>query len=142
MAALIMVQINLALQIATMALLVVSIVLKRKSKLFADGTAMLVAVILNTVSFLLIMGPSLLNLEQFVVEQPLDRLSMVALAHAAFGSVAEILGIWIVASWHLQASTQNCTGKKKLMRVTFLLWEIALILGVLFYVLLNTAILG
>jgi len=142
MGALIVAQANLAFQIAIMALLVVSMALKRKGKLFAHGTTMLVAVILNTASFFLVMGPSLLNLEQLVVDQPLDRLSMVTLAHAAFGSVAEILGIWIVASWHLQTSTQNCAGKKKLMRLTFLLWEIALVVGVLLYILLNTTILG
>jgi uncharacterized membrane protein YozB (DUF420 family) len=142
MAALIIVQINLVFQFAMLALLGLGMVLKRRKKLFAHGSTMLVALILNAFSFLLVMGPSLLNLEQLLVEQPLDRLSMVTMAHAAFGSAAEILGIWVVASWHLQASTRNCAGKKKLMRVTFLLWGISLIMGVLLYMLLNTAILG
>jgi uncharacterized membrane protein YozB (DUF420 family) len=142
MAALIIVQINLVFQFAMLALLGLGMVLKRRKKLFAHGTTMLVALILNTFSFLLVMGPSLLNLEQLLVEQPLDRLSMVTMTHATFGSAAEILGIWVVASWHLQTSIRNCAGKKKLMRVTFLLWGISLIMGVLLYMLLNTAILG
>jgi uncharacterized membrane protein YozB (DUF420 family) len=60
----------------------------------------------------------------------------VTLVHAGLGGTALVLGVFLVASWHLQASTQNCMRRKKMMRLTFVLWVLALILGILLYTLL------
>jgi uncharacterized membrane protein YozB (DUF420 family) len=130
-------QINLAFQIIIIALVLGSLALRRKHKLFFHGLTMLVAVILNVVSFLLVMLPSLLGL-QIIRVQPTHIVSLVTLAHGTLGLIAMILGIWLVGSWHLQSSIQGCSRKKKMMRLTRALWLIALFLGVLLYMYLYT----
>ncbi len=132
---------NLVLQIVLVALLVASLVFKKRRNYFLHGSTMMIAAILNAFSFILVMGPSLFDLGQFVVSYPLDRLSMVAMAHGILGAMAEVLAIWVLASWRLRSSTKYCARKRKSMQVTLVLWLIALFSGILFYVLLHTALL-
>ena len=126
-------QINLGLQVFLVFLLLASFVLKKRGRFFLHGGSMLVAVILNAVSFVLVMGPSLRDKRTLIADFPLSRLPMVIVVHAILGSIAEILGIWVVVSWRLRSGTQHCARKRKLMRVTFVLWLIALLLGILAY---------
>ena len=93
---------------------------------------MLVGVILNVISFLLVMGPSLLGFEIIRI-QPLHEYSLITLTHAAIGGIALILGAITVISWRLQSSTKNCVKMKRLMKPTIILWTIALVLGILLY---------
>jgi len=130
-------QINLSLQIATLVILFASLILKRKRKYFAHGATMLTAVILNALSFLLVMMPSLSTLE-ILKTQPLHWFSLATLAHAGLGTITIILSLWIVAAWHLQSSNQNCIKKRKLMRLTMILWLLVFLLGFLLYAILNT----
>ena len=127
---------NLVFQIIILALLIASFVLNKKRKYFLHGSMMMIAAILNAFSFILVMGPSLLNLGQFVVNYPLSRLSVVAMMHGIFGAIAEILAIWVVISWRLRSSTKYCVRKRKIMQVTLVLWLIVMFLGVLLYALL------
>lgn len=69
-----------------------------------------------------------------------DVVSLVIFAHATLGVTTMILGLWLVGSWHLQSSVQNCAAKKKVMRLTVVLWLVALLLGVLLYVYLYTSL--
>jgi uncharacterized membrane protein YozB (DUF420 family) len=135
-------QINLVFQIVILAIISMSFALKRMHKYFLHGITMLIGVVFNTFSFLLVMGPSLLNFREFILANTLNRISLVTLAHSVLGGVAEILAVVLVASWHLQSSTKGCMGKKKVMRITFILWVIALALGILLYVLTYTSILS
>jgi hypothetical protein len=102
---------------------------------------MLIAVVLNAFSFVLVMGPTFLRSGPTLRANPLNRLSLVTLGHAGAGSLAEILGIWVVASWRLRSSTGKCVGKKKVMLAIALLWLTAILLGILLYVLLYTTML-
>jgi len=132
-------QINLGLQIIILALLFASLALKRKRKYFAHGATMLTAVILNALSFLLVMMPSLSTLE-ILKTQPLHWFSLATLAHAGLGAITIILGAWIVAAWHLQQSNQNCIRRKRLMRLTWVLWVIVFFLGFVLYTVLYTSL--
>jgi len=132
-------QINLSLQIATLIILFASLTLKRKRKYFAHGATMLTAVILNALSFLLVMMPSLSTLE-ILKTQPLHWFSLATLAHAGLGAITIILGAWIVAAWHLQQSNQNCIRKKRLMRLTLMLWVTVFFLGFVLYTVLYTSL--
>jgi uncharacterized membrane protein YozB (DUF420 family) len=129
-------QINLALQFTIAAILLLGFGLKKRNKFFSHGTVMLVAVILNALSIMLVMGPSLLGRVQFVEDYPLGKLSLAILGHAILGSGVEALGIWIVASWHLRSAVQSCVGKKKIMRWTLAAWFATLSLGVALYILI------
>jgi uncharacterized membrane protein YozB (DUF420 family) len=128
-------QANLGLQVLTLVILLVGFMLKQRRKYFLHGVLMLVAVIMNALSFFLIMGPSLFSMREFVADYTLDRLSIVTVVHVAFGATAEILAAAIVVLWHLQKSTQACVRRKRLMKVTLILWVLALLLGILFYAL-------
>jgi uncharacterized membrane protein YozB (DUF420 family) len=83
------------------------------------------------------MWPTFSGLRSFIVGDALDRLSLITVAHASFGTLAEILAIWIIASWRLRPSIQQCTKNRKMMRVTLVLWLLAIFLGILLYALLN-----
>jgi uncharacterized membrane protein YozB (DUF420 family) len=95
---------------------------------------MLAAVILNLFSFALIMLPSLLRME-IIITHPLHAVSITTLIHSSLGLAVIILGIWLVASWHLQ-SLKNCFKNKRLMRLTSVLWLVVLLMGFLLYYLL------
>jgi uncharacterized membrane protein YozB (DUF420 family) len=130
-------QINLAFQIMILVILFVTLALWQKHKNFLHGLTMLIAVVLNIASFLVIMLPSLLSVG---IPQLSDVVSLVIFAHATLGVTTMILGLWLVGSWHLQSSIQNCAAKKKVMRLTAVLWLVALLLGVLLYVYLYTSL--
>ena len=128
-------QVNLGLQITILTIILIGYILKRKAKFFLHGTSMLVGVVLNLISFLLVMGPSLFSFE-IIRTQPLNEVSLIALTHGIIGGTALVSGALIVASWHLQSSTKNCVKRKKLMRMTIVLWTIALVLGIWLYTIL------
>jgi uncharacterized membrane protein YozB (DUF420 family) len=130
-------QINLAFQIMILVILFVTLALWQKHKNFLHGLTMLIAVVLNIASFLVIMLPSLLSMG---IPQLSDVVSLVIFAHVTLGVTTMILGLWLVGSWHLQSSVQNCAAKKKVMRLTAVLWLVALLLGVLLYVYLYTSL--
>jgi len=89
--------------------------------------------VLNAVSIFLVMGPSLLARIGSIQESPLGGLSVGILGHAALGSFVELLGIWLVGSWHLQSSTQACARRRKIMLFTLTLWIINILVGILLY---------
>jgi len=127
-------QINLVLQIVILALLSVSMrTLKKKRNYYLHGSTMTIATVLNAFSFTLVMGPSLLNLRELIVDKPLNIISVATMTHAILGAIAEILAVWIVVSWHLRSSTKYCVRKRRIMRVTMVLWLIALFSGILLY---------
>ena len=130
-------QVNAVFQISIAIILLGSLVFKKKRRYFLHGAMMLVAVVLNVVSFLFVMLPSLLGLE-IIRTQPLHVFSIVALAHACVGAVSMILGAWIVGSWHLQSSTVNCVKRRIIMRLVLILWLLALVVGIVLYMFLYT----
>jgi uncharacterized membrane protein YozB (DUF420 family) len=128
-------QINLGLQIAILGIVLVGWVVRKLGHLILHGTLMLAGVALNLVSFLVVMGPSLLSLE-ILRTQPFHEYSLIALTHAAIGSIALIMGIVIVALWGLRSSPTVCMRRRRVMRVTIVLWTVALVLGIWFYTIL------
>jgi uncharacterized membrane protein YozB (DUF420 family) len=126
-------QVNLVLQIAILILLSIGYVLKRRGNFLGHGRTMLLSLMLNIISFLLVMGPSLAGFSDFLQIEPLAYVSVITLLHAGFGSAAMILAIWIVASWRLRSSTEGCMQRKNTMRITIVLWTIALLLGIWVY---------
>ena len=128
-------QVNLGLQITILAIVLIGYVLKRKAKFFLHGASMLVGVALNLISFLVVMGPSLLSFE-IIRTQPMNEASLIALTHGIIGGTALVSGVLMVASWHLQSSTKSCVKRKTLMKITIVLWTIALVLGIWLYTIL------
>ena len=126
--------VSLGVQIAVLFLLIGGFSLKRMKKFRQHGITMLSAVVLHAILVLAWMIPSF---NGFFGDSGsinfADPIAITVLVHAFAGIVALVLGVWLVGSWRLKADMRTCFAKKKIMRVTLLLWLIALILGIILY---------
>jgi hypothetical protein len=137
---------DLFLQVSILCVLAVSVVLERKKKMRLHGSTMIAAVVLNIVSFIVVMGPAWDNFG----EGGTGAMGTVAMAHVATGGLAFLLSIWLAGSWFLsatflQAATpkfMRCYGQKIPMWITLVLWVTSLVLGITLYMMLNTSLLG
>ncbi len=131
--------INLAIQFIVLALLIVSYGLKKMNKFRQHGLTMLSAVILHTIMVLSIMIPSLVSI-YFAVTLSTTIIS-IAIIHGIIGALTWVLGLLIVATWRLRKDLKYCQPKKRLMRTTYILWLVTIVLGTLLYLSLYTSIL-
>jgi hypothetical protein len=69
-----------------------------------------------------------------------NAFSFITVIHAVLGGVTLILAIWLIASWHFQRFLRSCARRKKAMRLVFVMWIIALLLGILLYLYLYTTL--
>jgi hypothetical protein len=137
---------DLVLQISILGLLTVSMLLAQRKKMKLHGQTMLVAVVLNIISFAVVMGPAWDN----VGEGGSGSIGTIAMAHVSTGGLAFLLSIWLAGSWFLsttilQAATPSfmrCYTQKIPMWITLLLWTTSLVLGIALYLMVNTTILG
>lgn len=120
---------NLLLQIAVIIIVFVGVKYgkeKTQGSLKTHRRVMAIAVVLNAVGFLLVMGPSIVG--YFLI--PLSELSTFGIVstslHAVFGGMAEILGIAFVFN-------KKPKNVRLWMRLSRWLWVIAFVLGVSLY---------
>jgi len=123
--------VSLVLQIVVLALLLTGLGFRLKKMFRYHGATMLSAVVVHIATILAVMIPSFLNFAPAITLT--STISLITLIHVVAGVVALILGIWIVASWRFQQSIANCIAKKNVMRVTYTLWLIAVVLGIILY---------
>jgi uncharacterized membrane protein YozB (DUF420 family) len=130
------VDLNLLIQIMIFVVLVVSLILKFKKNYMKHGATMGIAVVLNTVSVLVIMVPSLLS-KKGLLEDLATRFALATISHAILGSLVEILGIYLLATWMFNRhDMKTCFKSKRTMRATIFLWVVELIIGVYVYTML------
>lgn len=132
-------QANFIFQILILFTLLLSLVLKTRKKMYLHGSTMLIAFILNTVSIMLVMVPSLYVKSEPISKVPFQTFSIVVLTHVGLGVIAEVLAFWLIVSWRLRPP-QHCVRKGRLMRVTILTWLVALFMGILLYLYLYTSL--
>jgi len=126
---------NLILQIIILFVLLVSVTFKKRGNFKMHGSLMGLAVVLNAISFFLVMGPSFAGSAGFIQREFSSVGVLTVLAHALTGALAEILGIWVVGEWLLHSmETKACVKRKKVMRGIVSLWFVAIILGIAVYV--------
>jgi hypothetical protein len=92
------------------------------------------AVVLHLITIFSWMTWSFIN---FFTTGPVDYsnvLVLITLAHAALGVIAASLGVWLVASWHLQTDVQKCFPRKRIMDAAITSWVTAIILGIVLYI--------
>ena len=115
-------------------LMLSAVFLKSQKKYKQHGVAMLSAVVLHIISIIVVMIPSFgaffsmpgtVNLAETLV--------IVTLIHVSTGLIAAALGLWLVSSWHFKTNLQTCFKKKRIMDITFTLWLIAIVLGIVLY---------
>jgi len=124
--------ISLILQIIALILLFAGVGLKGRKKFHQHGIVMLIAVVLHTIIILAWMVPSF-SLSFSSSINLADMIVVTILVHAFMGIAADLLGIWLVASWRLRVDMKTCFAKKSLMRATMTLWLITLFLGIVLY---------
>jgi uncharacterized membrane protein YozB (DUF420 family) len=125
---------SLIVQFVVLALLFGGLWLKKTKKFRQHGIVMLTAVVLHTITILVVMMPTFIS--GFSSPGSIDlanALVVTTLVHAFVGIAALLLGVWLVASWRLRADMQTCFAKKGIMRVTITIWLIALFLGIFMY---------
>lgn len=126
---------SLIVQIVTLSIVVSGYIMKRKLRFIQHGKLMLIAVIMQFISFLLIMGPAFFIIVENGFAQKPILLSTVTIIHASLGGITLATGIWITGSWHLQTSIVNCVKKRKIMRYLIITWILALTMGITLYML-------
>jgi len=122
---------NIVAQIGILSLIVLSLILKKKGRYVWHGNVMLLAVVINMITLLAHMGPSLIYLpdEPFFV-------TILGIIHAIIGTVGVVLGFWIAVPWAFgDSKIQSCAKKRKHMHKTTMLWILSFVLGMIFYVL-------
>jgi hypothetical protein len=126
---------SLAVELVVLGLLAGGFALKRLKKFRQHAITMLTAVVLHLITILTVMVWSFLSF--FGAPGSIDfanTLVLVTLIHTALGIIAASLGVWLVASWHLQTNIQMCFARKKVMLATLTSWLTAISLGIIMYV--------
>ena len=91
-------------------------------------------VVLHAITIFAVMVPSFIS--GFSSPGSIDfsnMLVVLSMAHVATGVIAFVLGLGLVASWHLRKDLKPCFNKKSAMRATIAIWLIALLLGIIMY---------
>jgi hypothetical protein len=129
-------EMDLVLHIIILVVLFVSLELKFMKRLFWHGATMLSALVLHVISFILVMWPSF----RLFYPYGYNTFSFITVTHAILGGATLILAIWLITSWHFQRSLKSCSRRKKAMLLVFIMWIIALLLGILLYLYLYTTL--
>ena len=126
--------VSLVFQVAVFILLLGGWMLKKMRLFRVHGVFMFVGVALHLFTIGILMGPSFfLAFIPMVGSSPLSLSLAVAIVHAGLGSIAAVLGVWIVGAWRLRRDLKYCIPMKKWMRRTFFVWSGALVLGFILY---------
>jgi len=121
---------NFLLQIVILVILLVGVKFGRKktpSSLKMHGNIMTIAVTLNALLILLIMGPSFVVNFGAVLAEFSETGFPLTLLHHSFGIIAEIFGVILVF--------KKFGNIRMWMRFTATVWLVSLVLGIVFYVL-------
>jgi uncharacterized membrane protein YozB (DUF420 family) len=131
---------NLILQVIILAILGLAIIARLKHSNVKHALMMGSAIVLHTFAIFAIMVPSLLSMESSsagLLKDLLTRFALVTVTHSIMGSLVEIMGVWLVASWLFnRSSVEKCFKRKNVMRVTIVLWLAELVLGIFVYMML------
>jgi uncharacterized membrane protein YozB (DUF420 family) len=128
---------NLLIQILTLAIIFVSIYYKKKGKLKHHGATMGIAVILHILTVVSVMGPIFSQSFTFFSTQTGLALVQAVWLHAIPGAIAILLAILLIVMWAIQPSnTAACYKRKRIMDVTLVLWVFSLVFGIVTYALI------
>lgn len=119
---------NLVLQLLILGMIMMSLHYKRKGDLSSHVNMMIIAFITNFLSFALVMATGFIY---FYVSEPLSLSYRLSLVHGLVGGLAMMLSLILFVPWLIRGSdAKYCAGKRVPMKVTYILWVCALILGI------------
>ena len=128
------VDLNILIQIISLIILIISIGFKFKKNFKIHGTLMGLAIILHLIFFFIVMLPSLSTGFEFFTTS-ISLLGVQSMwVHAIPGAIAIILGLYIVITCISKIQNiSNCFKKKRLMDITFIVWLISIVFGIVTY---------
>jgi uncharacterized membrane protein YozB (DUF420 family) len=124
---------NLILQILIFLILLTgAYYAKRKIQYQIHGKIMALAVALNALSIMIVMGPRLIESLSFLTSTVSQSRSQMTFLHPVLGGIAELLGI--VAVLTLRPCGSKMGSRVRLvMRITFMFWAVAFLVGLAVY---------
>ena len=126
--------INLILQTVILMMLTIGAFQARKGRLDVHHRLMTAAVIINGVAIIAIMNPSFFRVLPFALRNPEAPGPTVMWPHIAIGALAELMGAYVIIRLNLDPSRISRLGNLKwIMVITFLLWIVALAVGITVY---------
>lgn len=126
--------ITLLSQIALLLILIVGYKLIKDKKLKTHGLIMSIAVLLHTITIFMVMIPSFIIHFDTLLKNAFSLGVIITWIHALAGITAELLGIVLIFEWKFQPPPKmTCIKRKWMMRPLFMLWTLALMLGIAFY---------
>jgi len=126
--------INLILQIVILMMLTIGAFQAKKGRLDVHHKLMTAAVIINGVAIMAIMNPSFFRVLPFALRNPGAPGPTVMWPHVAIGTLAELMGAYVIIRLNLDPSRTSRLGNLKwIMVITFLLWIAALAVGFTVY---------
>ena len=126
--------IGLVLEIAVIAILFYGrFGLAKRKRIREHALLMLTAVVLHATSVLLIMIPSFDASLGLLFSNFFSPAMIITWIHAPAGSIAIVLGGYLVVNWRFRSPAVACYPRKRLMRPLWWLWVFSLFLGLLIY---------
>ncbi len=126
--------INLILQVVVLIVLSAGAFQARRRNFDSHRLLMTAAVIANAALIIAIMNPSFFRILPFGLRSPGARRPTVMWPHVLVGTLAELMGVYIVIRTNVEQSTASSwPGMMRVMLITLLLWLVALVGGITLY---------
>ena len=127
--------VDLFIQISILIALILDYFFVRKKSLKKHGVLMVSAFLINIILVASVMILPFLVESTEILENVFGLESLLFLSHHVLGLIAVLLGGFLVLKWTVKAfNTSSCKGKT-LMRATFVIWIISILLGIVIFVL-------
>ena len=124
---------NLLIQLIITSILSLGILYVRKRKIIPHGYATLTAVILNALSIVVVMLPSALRI---MSGASMNIFTFVVVAHLILGTLALILGVYLMSTWRMRKPGESCFRIANYMKPLAIAWIFSTVIGVYIYFLL------
>ncbi len=131
---LIVATLSLVIEFVVLGLLTLGYLWKRMKNYRRHGITMTGALVLHLVTIFGWMIWSFISSSLLVQLTTPISLSLLHWCMWFWELVHAALGVWLVASWHLQTDVQKCFPRKRIMLPTIILWVTAIALGIVLYV--------
>lgn len=124
---------NLVVQAIITAILLIGVFYVKRRRIASHGYLTLAAVILNVVSVLVIMLPSVFRI---LTGATFNAFTLVVLTHSILGTATVIVGVYLVATWRLRKPGESCFMLRNYMKPLAIIWILSAALGAYVYYLL------
>ena len=125
---------NLMVQIVLLVVLVAGLVQAKKRNLKVHHTWMTAIVVINAVFVIAVMNPSFFRILPSALRDPGAIEHVLPWPHVLVGGLAELMGLYAVLWMRMDLpELLHIRNIKWFMRITFLLWALALVGGIVLY---------